>query len=41
MYRKITDVWPDLIVQGEYIQEAVDGLGAQVPANEPVDAAAD
>ena len=32
MYRKITDVWPDLIVQGEYIQDSIAEAAAQVPA---------
>ena len=34
MHRPITDIWPDLIVSGEYIQEAVAGIDEQVPAVE-------
>ena len=32
MHRPITDIWPDLIVPGEYIQDAVAEINEQLPA---------
>ena len=36
MHRKITDVWPDLLVPGQYIQEAVAEIDDQAPVAEVV-----
>ena len=40
MYRKITDVWPDLIVQVEDNTQAIDREGALVPVDGLSDASA-
>ena len=40
MYRKITDVWPDLIVQVEDNTQAIDRAGAPVPIDGLSDASA-
>ena len=40
MHRKITDVWPNLLVPGQYIQEAVAEIDDQVPEVELIGDAA-